>query len=152
MYSPRKLDQQNLIKDKLTREINLRCEDKIRHKVKVNCKLARQTRNIIKHNTHKTQYVKGFDYYTTTWDKLIHKTRNDNNILNKSEQKRSVERDRENSQTKRTVEPDFVTSPKPSNYGVYYHQPPQTAKHVTNKIIMFKPPLAPKDGISGCER
>ena len=42
MKLSKKLEQQNLLNDKLTREINLRCEEKIRHKVKVKCKLARQ--------------------------------------------------------------------------------------------------------------
>lgn len=147
----RKLDYQNPLKEKLTKEINLRCEEKIRHKAKVNSKLARLTRNVIKHNTVHPQHVKGYDYYTSTWDKLIHKTKDNNEILRKGEYRRSKERDREDSQTRRTIDPSFVASPKAATYDVYYQQP-QTVKHVSSKTVGFKPPLPPRDANSHCER
>lgn len=64
----------------------------------------------------------------------------------------SIDRTRENSQTRRTIDPSFDPPKMASAYDHYYHEPPQTVKHVSSKTLSFKPPMVPKDLMTGRQR
>ena len=146
----RKFDFQNPLKEKLTREINKRCEEKLKHKFQK----VKKTRNKQVKKQNKENMTQ-FDYYTSTWDRLIARTQTTDQELKRGEFTRSKERDRQDSNTRRTLDPNFVERSRTSFLGPtaseYYRQPPQTAKHTTSKQLAFKPPLVPRDlDITGC--
>jgi len=88
----------------------------------------------------------------TTWGGLIDKTKDKNEYLHKGSFKRSIERNREDSQTKRTIEPSYQGPKMASDYETYYNKPSQTVKNSKRKTLSFKPPLVPKEEITGCGR
>jgi hypothetical protein len=82
------------------------------------------------------------------WDRLIAKTKNNEELLVKGKFVRSDLRTREDSNTRRTLDPDYYYEEvHPSNrrkQSEYFSQT-QTAKNLDSKNIqMFKPPLAPR--------
>lgn len=89
---------------------------------------------------------------SSIWENLIEKTQKNKDYFHKGSYKRSVERGREDSQTRRTIEPSYDPPKQSQNYDVYYKNPPQTVKHKSTKALSFKPPLAPNKAITGCGR
>jgi hypothetical protein len=78
-----------------------------------------------------------FDYYTSTWDRLIKKTQTNDEYLKRGEYKWSQEREKQ----------DWNCENRP------VYNEPQSVKHSSTKIIDFKPPLGPKNSdITGCGR
>lgn len=89
---------------------------------------------------------------SNTWQRLIDKTKGKDDYLKKGKFKRSIDRNKEESQTRRTIEPSYKPPKMASSYDIYYHQPPQTTKHKTTTMLKFKPPLPPKEIQTGGER
>ena len=83
------------------------------------------------------------DYHTSAWDKFISKTQKVNDDLLKGHFTRSKQRDKDEVSSKRTMDPNYYDMGKSC---------PRTVKNSKNKSISFKPPLAPKNDVSGCPR
>ena len=89
---------------------------------------------------------------SNTWQKLIDKTKDKDEYLKKGKFKRSIDRTREESQTRRTIEPSYEPPKMASSYDVYYDQSLQTVQHKTSINLKYKPPLPPKEIHTGGER
>ena len=106
MYDP--------VKEKLTREINKRCEEKLqRAKVKkvnisnYNILTTFMFRNINSKMIQNRSRALKHDYHTSAWDKFINKTQKVNDDLLKGHFTRSKQRDKDEVSSKRTMDPNY---------------------------------------------
>lgn len=86
------MDHHNPVKEKLCREINKRCEEKLNKKVSKKPKVLKSSRNS-KNLPAKTTFQ--YNYYVSTWDRLIARTQTNDQYFKKGEYMRSTERDRQ---------------------------------------------------------
>lgn len=102
---------------------------------------------MFKNETRSRAKVVTHDYYVSTWDKLINKTQTTNQDLKRGSYSRSKQRDKDEGSSKRTMDPNYY------DVGVnqlsQVQKQPQTVKNSTSKSVSFKPPLAPRDSITG---
>lgn len=97
---------------------------------------------------HRKTVKLSHDYYVSAWDKLISKTKNNEELLVKGNFVRSNLRTREDSNTRRTLDPDYYyeeVHPSSRLKENEYFSQTQTIKNLESKNFqMFKPPLAPR--------
>ncbi|CAI2365347.1 unnamed protein product [Moneuplotes crassus] len=107
-------------------------------------KLAKISRNLIKHTSHKE--------VNKPPPRVSNESKQEVDYFKRGNFKMSIDRKRENSQTRRTIDPSFDPPKMLSAYDNYYHQPPQTVKHLSSKTLSFKPPKVPKELMTGRQR